>query len=124
MIVVTLHKVADSEAASFLRQSELWLTQLSEQPGWISGNIARSVDEVDHWLIQLTWQDAGSCRRGLSKSDLRPLAFELAKSAISTVSTFEPLISFNEGKISYQMSARAADADSFSLGQRKGIDEV
>lgn len=124
VIVVTVHQVPAEQAERFAQLAAEWLTQLAKLPGWISGSVGRSVDEIDHWLIQQQWEDAGSCRRGLSATELRPMAFELAKSAISEVSTFETLLIATCDQVKTFDSIRAADADSFSLSNNKLIDEV
>lgn len=124
MIVSSVHKVATADAEHFLELASTWLTALAKLPGWISGSVGRSVDEVDHWLILQQWQDVGSCRRGLSTSELRPIAFELAQSNISSVSTFETLLLANIDQIERFESVRAANADAFSLADNKLDNEI
>lgn len=122
VIVSTVHKVVNSE--KFYELATLWISELAKLPGWISGAVARSVDETDHWLITQHWQDAGSCRRALSKTELRPIAFELAQTSVSDISTFEPLVLATNEKVSVLESIRAKDADTFSLSDNKLADEV
>ncbi|MFM1906078.1 MAG: hypothetical protein RIT32_874 [Actinomycetota bacterium] len=124
VIVVTVHQVPADKVEHFAQLAAEWLTQLAQLPGWVSGSLGRSVDEIDHWLIQQQWEDAGSCRRGLSATQLRPIAFELAQSTICEVSTFEPLLIATSDQVQTFDSIRAADADSFSLSDNKLIDEV
>lgn len=124
MIVSSVHKVQAEDVDHFFELATSWLTALANLPGWISGSVGRSVDEVDHWLILQQWQDVGSCRRGLSTSDLRPIAFELAKSNVSSVSTFETLLQVTSDQVTKFDSVRSVDADTFSLADNKSSDEV
>jgi heme oxygenase (mycobilin-producing) len=125
MIVSTVHKVSEAEEAEFFEQATQWLTALGQLPGWITGSVARSVDEVDTWLIHQEWIDAGSCRRGLSTSQLRPLAFAIAKSNLSQVSTFEQLVVVTKDEVREYKSDRASDADTFSLSATlRQVDEI
>lgn len=115
MIVSTVHKVDAAAEATFLELANEWLIALAQLPGWITGSLGRSVDEVDTWLIQQEWEDAGSCRRGLAASQLRPLAFAIAQSNISEISTFEQLLIVTKSETKRFSSDRALDADTFSL---------
>lgn len=124
MIVHTVHRITVENSNKFQESATRWLTELAKLPGWLTGSVARSVDEIDHWLITQHWADAGSCRRALSKTELRPLAFELAQSSISEISTFEPLIIAEKGEVKVFESIRTQDADTFSLGDNKSVDEV
>ena len=124
MIVSSVYRVETEDIARFQELATSWLTELAKLPGWLSGSLARSVDEIDHWLINQRWVDAGSCRRALSKTELRPIAFELAKFSISDVSTFEPLLVVEGDQLNYFESIRAHDADTFSLAENKLSDEV
>lgn len=124
MIVSSVHKVKAENADHFFQLATSWLTALAKLPGWITGSVGRSVDEVDHWLILQQWQDVGSCRRGLSTSELRPIAFELAQSNISSVSTFETLLLATDDQVTKFDSVRSADADTFSLADNKSSDDV
>jgi heme-degrading monooxygenase HmoA len=120
-----VHKVSAAEEAEFLQQATQWLTALGQLPGWITGSLGRSVDEVDTWLIHQEWADAGSCRRGLSASQLRPLAFAVARSNVSQVSTFEQLMIVTKDEIKEFKSDRASDADTFSLSATlRQVDEI
>lgn len=115
MIVSTVHKIEVTAETEFIELANQWLIALAQLPGWVSGSLGRSVDEVDTWLIQQEWQDAGSCRRGLSASQLRPIAFAIAQSNISEISTFEQLLIVTQSETKRFSSDRAVDADTFSL---------
>lgn len=124
MIVSSVHLVREENSNRFQELASLWLSELAKLPGWLTGSIARSVDEIDHWLITQHWADAGSCRRGLSTTELRPVAFELAQSSISDISTFEPLMIAEKGEVKFFESIRTQDADTFSLSDNKLSDEI
>jgi hypothetical protein len=117
-VIVSLnYRVPFESQKEFTKLANEWLIGLQTLPGWISGTLGRSVDEVDHWLITQTWQDIGSCRRGLSKAELRPTVFALAKWMISEISTYEPLLTVTQSEVTNYNSDRSLDADSYSLGQ-------
>jgi hypothetical protein len=124
MIVSSVHLVREENSNRFQELASLWLSELAKLPGWLTGSIARSVDEIDHWLITQHWADAGSCRRGLSNTELRPVAFELAQSSVSDISTFEPLMIAEKGEVKFFESIRTQDADTFSLSDNKLSDEI
>lgn len=124
MIVSSVHLVREENSNRFQELASLWLSELAKLPGWLTGSIARSVDEIDHWLITQHWADAGSCRRGLSTTELRPVAFELAQSSVSDISTFEPLMIAEKGEVKFFESIRTQDADTFSLSDNKLSDEI
>ena len=115
MIVSTVNKIEVTAETEFIELANQWLIALAQLPGWVSGSLGRSVDEVDTWLIQQEWQDAGSCRRGLSASQLRPIAFAIAQSNISEISTFEQLLIVTQSETKRFLSDRAVDADTISL---------
>lgn len=124
MIVNSVYRVSVENSIRFQELASFWLTELAKLPGWVTGSLARSVDEIDYWLITQHWADAGSCRRGLSTTELRPIAFELAQSSISDIATFEPLLIAERGEVKSFESIRTQDADTFSLSDNKSRNEV
>jgi quinol monooxygenase YgiN len=120
MIVATIHEVSSDKIEKFVDTAESWLTGLSTLPGWIRGSISRSPDEPTNWLIYQQWSDVGSCRRGLSNLGLRALAYELALSASSSISTFEPLIIAEGAVFTNPQTILAKDAFTIALGDAAG----
>jgi quinol monooxygenase YgiN len=88
VIVVTEHR-ADQ---AFLPIGRALLEVLAQAPGFVSGQIARSPDQPDTWLVVTSWTDVGSMRRGFGSFDAKVAAAPVMLSAVDRVSAFETLL--------------------------------
>jgi heme-degrading monooxygenase HmoA len=89
MIVVTEHRAGDE----FLEPAHALLEVLCGADGFLSGQVGRSPDEPDVWIICTSWRDVGSMRRGFGSFDAKVAAAAVMVSAADRVSTFEVLVS-------------------------------
>jgi len=88
VIVVTEHRASDE----FLDLARALLDALSRAEGFLSGDVARSPDDPDVWLVSTSWRDVGSMRRGFGGFDAKVAAAPVMVSASDRVSAFEVLL--------------------------------
>jgi quinol monooxygenase YgiN len=88
VIVVTEHRAGDD----FLPTARALLEALAVTQGFEKGQIARSPDEPDTWLLVTMWRDVGSMRRGFGTFDAKVAAAPVMLSAVDRVSAFETLL--------------------------------
>jgi quinol monooxygenase YgiN len=103
VIVVTEHRADDS----FLDLGRALLVALAGAEGYVSGQIARSPDEPDVWLMVTTWRDVGSMRRGFGSFDAKVAAAPVMLSAVDRVSAFEVMLESTEGGVQVWTSDRS-----------------
>jgi heme-degrading monooxygenase HmoA len=95
MIVVTEHKAGDD----FLEPARVLLEVLAAADGFDSGEVGRSPDEPDVWIISTRWRDVGSMRRGFGSFDAKVAAAAVMVSAADRVSAFEVLLHADAGEV-------------------------
>ncbi len=110
MLVLTRHRVAPSEATSFLSQAQSVLTVFSTCTGWRSGQVGRAVDDSTLWVLTGEWDDVGSYRRALSAPEVKMAVGPLLATALDEPTAFE-LLTDGDG------SALAADASVVGVGE-------
>ncbi len=89
MIVVTEHRAGDE----FLEPAGALIEVLSRADGFVSGQVGRSPDEPDIWILCTAWRDVGSMRRGFGSFDAKVAAAPVMLTAADRVSAFEVLVS-------------------------------
>jgi quinol monooxygenase YgiN len=107
MRVVTRHRPSDP--AGFQESAAQALAVLAEQPGFRSGELARSPDDAAQWLLTMRWADAGSMRRGMGSYAAKVALGPLMPSAADEASVFEVLLDAGPGSVSAAASDLAAD---------------
>ncbi len=95
MIVVTEHRAGEE----FLEPARILLEVLSATPGFVNGQIARSPDAPDTWLLMTLWRDVGSMRRGFGTFDAKVAAAPVMVSAVDRVSAFETRVEATPGTL-------------------------
>lgn len=95
MIVVTEHRAGEE----FLEPARVLLEVLSGTPGFVHGQVARSPDVPDTWLLFTAWRDVGSMRRGFGTFDAKVAAAPVMLSAVDRVSAFETLVEAAPGTL-------------------------
>lgn len=58
--------VPEAQSQEFIKQGQGIIDTLAEQPGYLRGRLARSVDEPNLWALVSEWEGAGFYRRALS----------------------------------------------------------
>ncbi len=72
MLAVTHLNLPDADQA--LADVTVLLTELERRAGFMSGSLARAMDDPGEWVLVTRWADVGSYRRGLSAYEVK-LAF-------------------------------------------------
>src|SRR5690606_14927429 len=103
MIVVTEHRAGDD----FLAPATQLLEVLAAAEGFISGQVGRSPDEPDIWIVSTRWRDVGSMRRGFGSFDAKVAAAPVMLSASDRVSAYEVLVQATPGELVDRSSDRA-----------------
>jgi hypothetical protein len=100
VLVLTRFRVPSAPDAFRSRLQEA-LAVLSEQRGFLDGNVGRNVDEPDLWVLQTRWEGVGAYRRALSSYDVKMRAWTLLGEALDEPTAYEtvtPGSSLNEDR--------------------------
>ncbi len=81
------YTVPESQSQDFAKQGHAILDLLAEQPGYLRGRLARSVDEPNLWAVVSEWEGAGFYRRALSAA--RMAMYPLMTLMVNEPSAFE-----------------------------------
>ncbi|WP_055483387.1 antibiotic biosynthesis monooxygenase family protein [Sphaerimonospora mesophila] len=75
MIALIRYSVPGSRTEEFTAGARAILEVLAAQPGYVRGQLGRSVDEPALWALVSEWEGAGFYRRALSaaRMDMYPL---------------------------------------------------
>ncbi|MEU4572775.1 antibiotic biosynthesis monooxygenase [Nonomuraea sp. ATR24] len=87
MLAVIRYTVPESQSQDFAKQGQAILDLLAEQPGYVRGRLARSVDEPNLWAVISEWEGAGFYRRALSAA--RMAMYPLMTLMVNEPSAFE-----------------------------------
>ncbi|WP_049561491.1 antibiotic biosynthesis monooxygenase family protein [Nonomuraea sp. SBT364] len=87
MLAVIRYTVPESQSQDFAKQGHAILDLLAEQPGYLRGRLARSVDEPNLWAVVSEWEGAGFYRRALSAA--RMAMYPLMTLMVNEPSAFE-----------------------------------
>ncbi len=120
MLVITRHRVAQSELPKWLADAKESLSPLAAQPGCISAEIGLATDEPDLVAVVTRWDGVGSYRRALSNFEVKMHSIPFLSTAIDESTAYE-LIHRNAGGAQSDFDpARAFDADEIGLGNAAG----
>lgn len=89
MISVTHFRAGD---AGFEKRAQEALAVLGARPGFVRGNLGRSTDDADAWVLVTEWANVGSYRRALGSYDVKVRATPLLGEALDLPSSFESLV--------------------------------
>lgn len=87
VIALIRYSVPGSQAEEFAAGARAILDVLAAQPGYVRGQIGRSVDEPGLWALVSEWEGAGYYRRALSAA--RMAMYPLMTLMINEPSAFE-----------------------------------
>ncbi|MFG1999666.1 antibiotic biosynthesis monooxygenase family protein [Spirillospora sp. NPDC048911] len=89
MIAITRYRVPGPEADGFAAQMTSVLDALAASPGYVSGRLARTVDEPDLWALITEWEGAGYYRRALGAYEVRLVFIPMAAMALDEAGAYE-----------------------------------
>lgn len=91
MLALNRFVVVPERTAEFLRQAHAALAALAARPGYRDGEVARSLDQPEHWVLATRWESVGAYRRALGDFDVRVSAVPLLAQSEQEPSAYEPL---------------------------------
>jgi hypothetical protein len=98
-VLLVCRFVADSPASAFLARARRALELLTSAGGCLGGELGRSVDEPDHWVLTVRFVSVDAYRRALSPFEVREHVIPLLAEALTdTPSTFETLLTAQKGE--------------------------
>ncbi|MFF3668291.1 antibiotic biosynthesis monooxygenase family protein [Microtetraspora malaysiensis] len=89
MLALIRYAVPAAQADEFVAQARDILDLFAAQPGYLRGQLGRSVDEPDLWALVSEWEGAGFYRRALGAA--RMAMYPLMTLMINEPSAFEPV---------------------------------
>jgi len=95
----------------FPARAERALASLATRPGYVRGQLGRSVDDRADWVLLTEWADVGSYRRALGSYDVKVHATPLLTEAREVPGSFESLIEVDaDGAVAVRDSDREPEA--------------
>jgi quinol monooxygenase YgiN len=118
LVVVTRYLVPPGDAETFRGRAREALDALLAQPGCRRGNVGRSLDDPDRWVLATEWDSTGSYRRALSSYDVKLRAVPVMYHAIDEPTAYESLVEGTEDGLADHASDRDPSAATASPGRR------
>ncbi|SDJ31860.1 Antibiotic biosynthesis monooxygenase [Nonomuraea maritima] len=87
VLAVIRYTVPESQSQDFTEQGRTILDTFADQPGYLRGRLARSVDEPNLWALVSEWEGAGFYRRALSAA--RMVMYPLMTLMVNEPSAYE-----------------------------------
>jgi hypothetical protein len=110
MLVLNRFVVPTDAQDGFVIRAHAALTALAERPGYLSGRLARALDDPTHWTLVTEWESVGAYRRALGGFDVKVHATPLLSESVDEPSAFETLASAAPGgEVVVTVSDRAAE---------------
>ncbi len=98
MLLVCRFVVAPAAAPAFLTRAARALELLTAADGCQGGDLGRSVDEPDQWVLVVRFASVHAYRRALSPFEVREHVVPLLSEAeTTTASTYETLLDAEDG---------------------------
>ena len=111
MIVVT-HFAGTDTAGDFPDRADTALAALADRPGYVRGELARSMDDPTDWVIVTEWVNVGAYRRALGAYEVKLAANALLSLAQDLPTAFETLLTIDAagGRVASQSDRRVDDS--------------
>jgi quinol monooxygenase YgiN len=93
MLVLNRFVVPPDTQDGFVLRAHTALTALAERPGYLSGRLARAIEDPSHWTLVTEWESVGAYRRALGGFDVKVHAAPLLSESVDEPSAFEILAS-------------------------------
>jgi quinol monooxygenase YgiN len=110
MLVLNRFVVPPDTQDGFVLRAHAALTALAERPGYLSGRLARAIEDPSHWTLVTEWESVGAYRRALGGFDVKVHAAPLLSESVDEPSAFETLAAAQPGgEVVVSTSDRAAE---------------
>jgi hypothetical protein len=96
MLVFNRFVVGDN-AAAFVERAHAALAALAARPGYVRGELTRSLDEPAAWCLVTEWVNVGAYRRALGAFEVKVTATPLLAEALFEPTAYEVLASAPPG---------------------------
>jgi quinol monooxygenase YgiN len=91
VLVVTRFSVPPERDEEFAARARTALATLAARPGYLRGQLGRSLDEPAYWCLVTEWESVGTYRRALSAYEVKLHATPLLAQALDEPSAYEVL---------------------------------
>lgn len=108
-VVVNRYRVEPADRAGFLALADPALRALAARAGFVSGEVASSVDDPDLLAMLTRWRDVGSYRRALSHHEVKATAVPLMYRCVDEPGAYEVVLDVRDGEVVAHASDRADD---------------
>ena len=100
--------VIESDPAAFVDRAHAALGALAARPGYLRGELTRSLDEPEHWCLVTEWESVGAYRRALGGFDVKVTATPLLAESLMEPCAYETLaLAVPGGEVETRSSDRA-----------------
>lgn len=106
-----------ADADAFLPRAQAALDAFATRPGYLRGRIGRAADDPTQWVLTTEWEGVGAYRRSLGAYDVKVHGAPLLAMGRDEPSAFEVLVSVDGDVAVADVSRRARDAGTVSLGE-------
>ena len=96
-----------ADADAFRERERRALALLTVAPGCLGGELGRAVDEPAWWVLTVRFASVDAYRRALAPFEVREHVVPLLSEAEPEPSTFETLVSADDGQVRTHASLRA-----------------
>jgi quinol monooxygenase YgiN len=83
----------EAEVSAFAQRAHTALAALAARPGYLRGQLTRSLDEPIHWCLVTEWESVGAYRRALGAFEVKVEATPLLAESLDEPSAYEALAS-------------------------------
>ncbi|MBB5869736.1 hypothetical protein F4553_003115 [Allocatelliglobosispora scoriae] len=100
--------VIDGGESAFVERAHAALAALAARPGYLRGELTRSLDEPSSWCLLTEWESVGAYRRALGGFDVKITATPLLAESLFEPCAYERLASaLPGGEVTTRGSDRA-----------------
>ncbi|AEV82336.1 antibiotic biosynthesis monooxygenase [Actinoplanes sp. SE50] len=111
MLVLNRFLVPPDTQDDFREQAHAALAALAGCPGYLSGRLARALEDTAAWTLVTEWESVGAYRRALGNFDVKVHATPLLARSLDEPSAFETLAAAGPGEpVTETASDRAAES--------------
>lgn len=121
MLLLCRFVVDPADAESFAARADRALELLTAQPTCIGGQLCRSTDAEDHWVLIARFDSVVGYRRAMSPFEIRELMIPLLSTAVvDEPAGYEVCSDATDGVVEHRVSLVASDAGTVRLGEAAG----
>lgn len=121
MLLVCRFTVAETGVEAFTGRVDRALALLTAQPGCRRGQLSRSTDEADRFVLTVEFDSVVAYRRAMSPFEVREHVIPLlSEASTDEPAAYEPLLVAADGAVRREVSLLAHDAGTVRLGEAGG----